>query len=150
MAKINTTMQINNDNNKSNNDNNKKNHNNNNNNKNNNDNDNDNVNNIYYNNKNKNNKNNNNNNDDNNSPGLGIASDGALGLKLKVDFILFLESDDVGSLEFLDQILALDDGLLHHGQLSNDFLYGHKEKEGRRRGKRRGRRRRRGKSRGRR
>merc|ERR1719167_846403 len=54
--------------------------------------------------------------------GLGIASDGALGLKLKVDFILFLESDDVGGLEFLDQILTLGDGLLHHGQLSNDFV----------------------------
>merc|ERR1719167_312303 len=54
--------------------------------------------------------------------GLGIASDGALGLKLKVDFILFLESDDVGGLEFLDQILTLGDGLLHHGQLSNAFV----------------------------
>merc|ERR1719249_132598 len=54
--------------------------------------------------------------------GLGIASDGALGLKLKVDFILFLESDDVGSLEFLDQILTLSNGLLHRGQLSNDFF----------------------------
>merc|ERR1719249_34982 len=54
--------------------------------------------------------------------GLGIASDGALSLKLKVDFILFLESDDVGSLEFLDQILTLSNGLLHRGQLSNDFV----------------------------
>merc|ERR1719285_1241348 len=54
--------------------------------------------------------------------GLGISSNGALGFKLKVDFILFLERNDVGSLEFLDQILSLHDRLLHNGQLGNDFL----------------------------
>merc|ERR1719489_169346 len=55
-------------------------------------------------------------------PGLGISADGALGFKLKVDFILLLERDDVGGLEFLDQVFALHDRFLHHGQLGNDFV----------------------------
>merc|ERR1719402_274687 len=54
--------------------------------------------------------------------GLGISANGALGFKLKVDFILFLERNDVGCLEFLDQLLSLSDRLLHNGQLGNDFV----------------------------